>query len=172
VLESFRKSVADRQEKVVQQPKELVRADEKGLIQVLLSEIDGREHLIAEFDNVAILERLATRRIFQAIRAVHASGGNLTFDAVTARLEQDDQTVLAELLLSEGADDGEQTLDYGRRCLESLLRSEEQLRRSELKAQVKQAEREGNVLEALRLAQELERVERQARALRAQERGV
>jgi DNA primase len=172
VLDSFRKSVTDRQEKAIELPKELVRADEKGLIQVLLSEIDGRDRLIAEFDNVAILDRLATRRVFQAIRAVYASGGSLTFDAVNARLEQADQNVLAELLLSEGADSGEQNLEYGRRCLESLMRSEGQLRRSELKAQVKQAEREGNVIEALRLAQELERLEREARAWRAQEKGA
>jgi DNA primase len=169
VLESFRKSVADRQERTIEPPKELMRADEKGLIQFLLSEIDGRERLIEEFDKASILERLGTRRIFQAIRAVHASGANLTFDAVNARLEPGDQTVLAELLLSEGADDDEQSMDYGRRCLESLLRSEDQLRRSDLKAQVKQAEREGNVAEALRLAQELERLEREARAWRAQE---
>jgi DNA primase len=172
VLDSFRKSVADRQEKAIQAPKEQVRADEKGLIQVLLSEIDGRDRLIAEFDNAAILDRVATRRIFQAIRAVYASGGSLNFDAVNARLEQDDQNVLAELLLSEEADSGEQNLDYGRRCLESLMRSEGQLRRSELKTLVKQAEREGKVHEALRLAQELERLEREARAWRAQEKGA
>jgi hypothetical protein len=172
VLESFRKSVADRQEKAIEAPKELVRADEKGLIQVLLSEIEGRERLITGFENVVILERLATRRIFQAIRAVHASGGSLKFDAVNARLEQDDQNVLAELLLSEGAEGDEQNLDYGKRCLESLMRSEGQLRRSELKAQIKQAEREGHVLEALRLAQELQRLECEARAWRAQEKGA
>jgi DNA primase len=173
VLESFRKSVADRQEKAIAQPQELVRADEKGLIQILLSEIHGREGLIAELDDLAILERLPTRRIFQAIRAVHAGGGSLTFDSVNARLEQGDQNVLAELLLSEGAEGDEQSLDYGRRCLKSLMRSEEQLRRAELKAQIKQAEREGNVLEALRLAQELERLERATRAWRgAQEKGA
>jgi len=172
VLESFRKSVADRQEKPIERPKEFVRADEKGLIQVLLSAIDGRERLMAGLEDTAILERLATRRIFQAIRAVHASGGSLTFDAVNTRLEPDDQNLLAELLLSEEADGGEQDLMHGRLCLESLLRSEEQLRRAELKAQVKQAERAGDVIEALRLAQELERLERQARVLTSKGRPV
>ena len=83
-----------------------------------------------------------------------------------------DGSYLSELLLSEGAEGDEQSLDYGRRCLKSLMRSEEQLRRAELKAQIKQAEREGNVLEALRLAQELERLERATRAWRAQEKGA
>ena len=87
-------------------------------------------------------------------------------------MEEGDQNLVAELLLSPEADASEQNLDYGWRCLKSLMRSEEQLRRTELKSRIKQAEREGNVLEALRLAQELERLERDARTGRAQERGA
>jgi DNA primase len=171
VLESFRKAAADRQDATLARPKETLRADEKGLIHVLLSEIDGRRGLIAELENASILDRLATRRIFQAIRAVGGAGEPVTFGAVNARLEDNDQSLLAEILLSEETLSSEENLsitnnaeqaglEYGRRCLESLLRSEEQMRRAELKAQVKLAERAGNVREALRLAEELERLER------------
>jgi DNA primase len=160
VLESFRKAAADRQDAPMARPKETLRADEKGLIHVLLSETEGRHGLIAELENALILDRLATRRIFQAIRAVNAGGESVTFAAVNARLEDNDQSLLAEVLLSEETNEEQMGLEYGRRCLESLLRSEEQMRRAELKAQVKQAERSGNVREALRLAQELERLER------------
>jgi DNA primase len=160
VLESFRKSAADRQDAPLARAKETLRADEKGLIHVLLSEIDGRHGLIAELENASILDRLATRRIFQAIRAVAAADEAVTFAAVSARLEDSDQSLLAEVLLSEETNEDHLSLEYGKRCLESLLRSDEQLRRAELKAQVKQAERAGNVHEALRLAQELERLER------------
>jgi DNA primase len=160
VLESFRKAAADRQDAPMARPKETLRADEKGLIHVLLSETEGRHGLIAELENALILDRLATRRIFQAIRAVNAGGESVTFAAVNARLEDNDQSLLAEVLLSEETNEEQMGLEYGRRCLESLLRSEEQMRRAELKALVKQAERSGNVREALRLAQELERLER------------
>jgi DNA primase len=166
VLESFRKAAADRQDAPIERPKETLRADEKGLIHVLLSEIEECRSLIAELENASILDRLATRRIFQAIRVVNAAGGPVTFDAVNARLEDSDQSLLAEILfseetsLSDEANAEHSDMEYGKRCLESLLRSEEQLRRAELKAQVKQAERAGNVREALRLTQELERLER------------
>ncbi|PWU08631.1 MAG: DNA primase [Terriglobia bacterium] len=162
VLESFRKSVADRQERTIEQPKETVRADEKGLIHVLFA--GGNAPLLDALDEVPILERLATRGIFQAIRAVHASGEEVTFDAVNARIEEHDRVLLAEVLLSEEAETQEPDLEYGQRCLESMRLSGEQLRRSELKAQVKQAERAGNLMEALRLAQELERLERERAA--------
>ncbi|HEY7391996.1 MAG TPA: DNA primase [Bryobacteraceae bacterium] len=160
VLESFRKAAADRQDAPLAPPKEMLRADEKGLIDVLLSEIEGRRGLIAELENASILDRLITRRIFQAIRAVDAAGEAVTFAAINARLEDSDQSLLAEILLAEETGEERAGLEYGKRCLESLLRSEGQMRRAELKAQVKQAERAGNVREALRLAQELERLER------------
>ncbi|HUI80512.1 MAG TPA: DNA primase [Bryobacteraceae bacterium] len=160
VLESFRKTIGDRQEKTIQRPPETIRADEKGLIHVLLSDIEGRESLLAELDNVEILARVPTRQIFQAIRAVHASGAAVSFDAVNARLEENDRTLLAQVLFSEEVEGHEMNWEYGSRCLESLRRSDEQLRRSELKAQVKQAERAGDVREALRLAQELADLER------------
>jgi DNA primase len=164
VLESFRKTVADRQERIIERPREVIRADEKGLLHVLLSDADGRESLVGELENVEILERIATRAIYQTIRALHAAGAAVTFDAVNARLQPGDQTLLAEVLFSEDADSHELDWEYGRRCLESMRHSEEQMRRAELKAQVRQAERAGDMMEALRLAQELERLERRGAA--------
>ena len=164
VLESFRKAVADRQEKTLERPREIVRADERGLLQVLLSDAEGREALIGELETVEILDRIATRRIYQAIRTLQGSGAAVTYDAVHARLEENDQVLLAEALLSEDAESHELTAEYGRRCLESMRRSEAQMRRAELKAQVKQAERAGNLAEALRLSQELMRLEQRGAA--------
>jgi len=160
VLESFRKAVADRRESAIEQPKETLRADERGLLDVLLSDIDGREQLIGELDEIEILDRIATRGIYKVIRALHAAGDPVTFDAVNGRLEQPDQILLAHALLSEEGEVQELSIEYGKRCLESMRRSEQQIRRAELKAQVKQAERAGNLAEALRLSEELSRLER------------
>jgi hypothetical protein len=159
VLDSFRKTVADRQEMIVARPKETIRADEKGLIQVLLSDAEGRDALFAELENAAILERLRTRGIYQAIRTVNASGGVVTFDAVNARLDENDKILLAEVLLAEEPEGQELDIQYGFRCLQRLRLSDDQMRLAELKAQVKQAERAGNMAEALRLLNELARLE-------------
>jgi DNA primase len=164
VLESFRKAVTDRRQKTIGRPKETVRPDEKGLLEVLLSDAEGRNRLIGELETIEILDRVAARRIFQAIRALHAGGSPVTFDAVSSRLEEADQILLAETLLSDDAESHEINLEYGSRCLESMRRSEQQLRRAELKAQVKQAERAGNLAEALRLSEELTRLERRGAA--------
>jgi len=160
VLDNFRKAVADRREKTIEQPKEPIRADEKGLLNVLLSQTEGRDLLLAEMEKIEILERIPTRRIYQAVTAVHASGAPVTFDAVRARLEEADQNLLAEVIFAAEGDGHEITLDYGRQCLERLRQSEGELRRMQLKTRVKEAERAGNQVEALRLLEELQQMER------------
>ena len=164
VLESFRKAVADRRDKTIARPKETVRADERGLLEVLLSDVEGREELIGALEQIEILDRIATRGIYRAIRALRAGGAAVTYNAVSGRLEESDRILLAEVLLSEDSESHDVNLDYGRRCLDSMRRSEEHLRRAELKQQVKQAERAGNLAEALRLSEELMRLERRGAA--------
>jgi DNA primase len=153
VLDSFRKAVADRKENTIERPKETVRVDEKGLLSVLLSDVEGRESLLADLEKLDILDRLVTRRIYQAVLGVHSSGAALTFDAVSSRLEPDDQSALAEAILSEEVEGRENTLEYGRQCLESLRRFSAGLRSSELEVRVGQAERDGDIKEAFRVAQ-------------------
>ena len=91
---------------------------------------------------------------------MHAGGAPLGFDDVNARLEEADQ-MLAEAVLSDGC---------GRRRLHAGIRDgsvwracgaqTEQQRRAQLKARIKEAERAGNLAEALRLAEDLQKLER------------
>ncbi len=160
VLDSFRKAAADRKEARLERPKEIIRADERGLLNVLLSDAPGREALLRDLSKIEILNRLSTRRLFEALMAAHAGGAPVTFDAVSARLEAQDQNLLAEVALSEDAEAHEITEEYGRQCLESLLRSGERNRRTDIKTRIREAERGGDMAEAVRLARELEAMER------------
>jgi DNA primase len=162
VLDSFLKNVSDRKESTIRQPKEPVRVDEKGLLSVLLSGVNGRELLLADLEKLDILDRLATRRIYQAVLGIHSSGANLTFDAVSSRLEPEDQSALAEAVLSEEVEGREITLEYGRQCLESLRRSDDQGRCRDLKVRIREVERAGNTAEVMRLLKELQSLERTA----------
>ena len=165
VLETFRRAASDRQEKTIARPKEVLRPDERGLLNVLLAGVEGGEDLLAQLPAVDVLSQLPTRRIYEAVAAVHNSGGVVTLNALHSRLEEADQHLIADVLLSEEADGHEPSLAYGRQCLDSLLRAGELNRRAELKTRVKQAERAGDLMEALRLAAELQKME-QARGER------
>jgi DNA primase len=159
VLDAFKKSVADRNERSIQPPVEMVRPDEKGLLNVLLSDIEARNVLLDELPKLAILQRLAARRIFQAIQTIREADAPLDFDGVNSRLEEADQRLLAVAVLSADGDGHDLTLEYGMQCLNSLRRSDYQQRVQELKRRIKEAERT-DIREALRLAQELQTLER------------
>jgi DNA primase len=159
VLDAFQKSVADRKEPM-RQPAEAIRADEAGLLHVLLSDIEGRDGLVTQLEKIEILRRVAMRRIFQALLAVTGAGLPLTYDAVNSRLEDTDQNLLAATLLSPDADKHDFTLEYGMQCMDSLRRYDDLQRRQEMKTRIKEAERTGNLAEALRLAGELQKLER------------
>jgi len=163
VLDSFLKNVADRKDAALERPQELARVDEKGLLSVLLSDLQGRESLLADLENLDILDRLVTSRIYHALLGVYSTGSPITFDAVSSRLEPRDQSALAEAVLSEEIEGRDNTLEYGRQCLESLRRSGDQRRIRDLKVLVKDAERAGDTAGVMRLLKELQSLERSAR---------
>jgi hypothetical protein len=85
---------------------------------------------------------------------------------VNSRLEESDQNLLAVTVLMADTEGHDLTLEFGMQCMESLRRSGHQQRVQEVKRSIKEAERTGNLREALRLAQELQNMERQAGSTR------
>jgi DNA primase len=160
VLDDFRKSAADRQEKIIELPKTSIKPEQRHLIAVLLSNAEGREQLIEDLAQIETLDRLDMRRILQAIIAVHASGGKATFDAVAARLEDNDRRILAEMLFAEDPAAEEFGIDWGRKCIERLRDADVRQRYMELKTRINELERAGKLEEAMRLMGELGRLDR------------
>jgi DNA primase len=169
VLENFRKAAMDRRDKKVAPVREPLRADEKILLNLLVSDAEARHELIPELERLPAVEQFATRRIFKALFGLHA-GGAVTYEELHARLEEGDQELLASAVLRDETDGSAVSLSLGEECLRSLQRSGVQdahgvlIHRTPqvaaLKARVKEAERSGNVQEALRLAKELHDLER------------
>jgi DNA primase len=166
VLDSFRKSAADRQEKYIELPKTAIRPDERGLINVLLSNAEGCDRLIEDLMRVETLGRLDTRRILQAIIAVHAAGGSVTFDAVSARLEDNDRRILAEMLFAEDPAVEEFGIEWGRKCIARLLDADERQRYLQLKTRINELERAGKLDDAMLLMQELGKLKQGSAASR------
>jgi DNA primase len=161
VLDSFKKAVADRQESKLQRPTAVLRHDERMLINALLTNPALAPDTVAELKSMESLATFSARRIFQAIFALEAGGGRLDFEALHARLEEEDQKLLAHAALG---DDVEVSDEEFAAAMGSFRRSEGEHRRGELKRRIKEAERSGNWNEALRLAAELQAMERDARA--------
>lgn len=160
VLENFRKSAADRRERKPARVAEPLRADEKILLQLLLANPEARHELVPRLQELPAIEQFATRRIFQALFALDAGGGRIDYEELHARLEENDQELLASAVLRDETNEAGVSLPQGEACLRSLERSSLKGRLTALKTRVREAERAGDLNEALRLAEELRQLER------------
>jgi DNA primase len=160
VLDSFRKAVAERRDRPLEGPKIALRHDERMLLNALLAQPEMRNEVIGELKSIETIDSFSSRRIFQAIFALHDAGGRLSFEEVHARLEESDRDLLAQAVLNEDARASHQEVLA---AIESVRRTGERQRQSQLKARIHESERAGNWEEALRLTGELQGLERAAR---------
>jgi DNA primase len=154
-IRSAAKSRTDKKTAPVRGP---LRPDEKILLNLLLSNRDARQELIPRLEQLPAVEQFATRRIFKALFTLN-SGGEFGYEELHARLEEGDQEILAAAVLQDETNASVNTLELGEECVRSLERSGVKTEVAALKARVKDAERTGNLQEALRLAAELHRLE-------------
>jgi DNA primase len=163
VIDAFKKAAVDRQEKTLEPPKIPLRHDERVLLNALLAEPEMWSEVIGELKSIETIDSFSSRRIFQAIFALHEAGGRLSFEEVHARLEESDQSLLAQAVLSEDARTSHEEVLA---AIEKMRRTGEQQRRSQLKARIYESERAGNWEEALRLTGELQGLDQAARGRR------
>jgi hypothetical protein len=103
------------------------------------------------------LKQLTTAPIFETLIAMHDAGETISFNTLHERVHPSLQESLAAAVLdSSGA--GGATLEAGMACVEALRRVERENTLRELKTQIKSAEREGRIKDALDLAQQLSKV--------------
>jgi DNA primase len=160
VLDSFKKAVANRQESKFERPTATLRHDEKILINAMLTQPDRLGESIAELKAMEVISTFPSRRIFQAIFTLEAGGARLDFEALHARLEEDDQQLLAVAALGDDVEAPEEEVAA---AMASVRRSEAEHRRADLKRRIKEFERAGDWNEAIRLTAELQSMERGAR---------
>jgi len=155
VLENFRKAAADRRERTATVTPEPPRAVERFLLNLLLASAEAREEFIPKLERMPAVERFATHRIFRTIFALDAAESEGIFEQVHARLEERDRDLLTATVFAAEAEDQALSLEQGRACLEALEASGHKAQLAELKFRIKEAERSGNLAEALRLTGQL-----------------
>jgi DNA primase len=156
VLDHFKKVAGQRQEKTIEAPRSMLRPSDRILLAALLTEPEWREVIINHLRGMESFESLESGRIFEAALAVAKDGGSIGYEEIHARLEPADQELLAHALLK---DDCEITQEEVAAALEKMRRTAEEIKRSQLKARILEADRMRNIAEAFRLAAELERLE-------------
>jgi hypothetical protein len=159
-LDEFRKAVNGRRPEMAPAAVAPLSANEKLLLRLLLANPDAPDALLPGLQEAAALRQVPTRRIFETIFSLHGAGERIGFNDVHDRLTEDDRALLSAAVLLQESEGAGLSVEQGIACLRSLQTADIETKRAELKARVKEAERAGNLAEALRLSEELNRVRR------------
>ncbi len=163
LVEHFRKAAIQRSERAMQDAVEPVRAVEKMLLNALLSSAEVRKEIVPRLRSMALVERFVTAPIFRALFALCGEEDRFSFAALEGRLEERERELLASVIFADEVGEEAYSLEQARACLERLMAQERAAERAALRARVREAERAGDLAEALRLTEELSRLEKAER---------
>jgi DNA primase len=164
LVEHFRKAAIQRSERPLRDAAEPVRAVEKILLNALLSSAEVRREMVPRLRSMRQVERFATASIFRALFALCGEEEDrFSFAALEGRLEERERELLASVIFADEVGEEACSLEQARACLERLVAEERAAERAGLRARVREAERAGDLAEALRLTEELSRREQAER---------
>jgi DNA primase len=160
VLDRFRKAATERRPvDPGREPAVTVPAVERILLNALLASGQAREEVLPVLDS-NITENLVIKEILAVLRQAAVSGDQLSFAALDARLEGDQQALLHQVVAADDTSDEREAWEQAHACLRRLQGDLRKRQANELRSKVKSAEREGRVEEALAWMMELSRLER------------
>jgi len=155
VLENFRKMAADKRDTVPQSAVQQLTESDRILLSVLLSDPESHGALLPELKQVNGLELSPAKHIYAALFALADSGAPLSLASLHDRLEDPDRKMLSACLLSQNANEHGVTLEAARACLSAWKRRDAEQRVAQLKARIREAERNGDLATAISLTKNL-----------------
>ncbi len=137
-----------------------VPANERLLVACMLTSADARAVIRHYFAEAGHLEVLELKTIFEAALSADAPGAGFSLAAVVASLDSRSQRIISEISFSESGVTEEHAAEQAIDCLKRLEEKSIQKKYDQLKKRVREAEAEGNLDEAFRLTEELDRATR------------
>ncbi len=135
---------------------------ERLLLHSLLASEMARAEVIPELSSLSAVDRFVSRNVFQALFAMHSDGGMFRFSDLEGRLSEADRDLLSSAVFADEVLEEEKAAEQAIACLRSLKSQDPRSEVAALRARIKAAERQGDLQEAMRLAQELDQKSRAA----------
>jgi DNA primase len=124
---------------------------ERLLLHALLGSEAARSLTIPELRELAAIDRFVARNIFKALFAMHSDGAPFRFADLEGRLSEADRDLLSAIVFADEILEEEKAAEQALACLRSLKSQDPQAELAALRAQVKAAEKAGDMQEAMRL---------------------
>jgi DNA primase len=134
-----------------------VPPNERLLLNSLLISEEARMEAIPQLRQTPAIDRFVTKHVFKAIFAMHGDGSPFRFADLEGRLADADRDLLSAVIFADEVLEEGKAHEQALACLRSLQAQDPKSEVAALRAQIKAAERDGNLGEAIRLAEELDR---------------
>jgi DNA primase len=135
-------------------------ATERLLLHSLLASDQARAQVIPELSVLGAVDRFVSRNVFHALFAMHSDGGPFRFSDLEGRLSEADRDLLSSAVFADEVLEEEKAAEQAMACLRSLKSQDPRSEAAALRARIKAAERQGDLPEAMRLAEAEARLRR------------
>ena len=156
VLDEFRRAATERRSKSVPSMEAEIPGAEKLLVNSLLISSEARQEILPKIMSMQVFDKMRTKRILQAL-AVAGGGQSFSFSDLEGRLNDRERDLLERLIFADDISAGEQALEQAWGCFRALENQNMELQHAALRDMVVAAERRGDLTEAMRLMEELNR---------------
>lgn len=137
---------------------------ERLLLNSLLASEAARTEVLPELRHLAAIHRFTTKNLFSALFSIHGEGVPFRLADLEGRLSEADRDLLSTVIFADEVLEEGKAAEQALACLRSLKAQDPKSEVAALRAQIKAAERDGNIQEAIRLAEELDRRSRRESA--------
>jgi DNA primase len=162
IRQSMRRTAAPDRVQRAPEVASAIPPNEKLLIASLLISAEARGAIKHYVAGTNILHILELRGIFETALALDAEGVSFSLEALASRLEPRLQRILTELSFSDLGLCEEDAPQQALHCLRALEMKSVNVECEALRRRIRESEQSGNVAEAMRLADELDRIKRAA----------
>jgi DNA primase len=131
--------------------KPVVPLEERILLKALLASEEARVTVIPGLREATGLTAYATKNILNAMFSMHEDGAPYRFADLEGRLSETDRDLLSTVIFADDRVREDEALRVATDCLRRLKGRDPQAALADLRAQVKAAERAGDMREAMRL---------------------
>ncbi|MBI3279744.1 MAG: DNA primase [Acidobacteria bacterium] len=156
VLREFRKQPRGRDSGADQSAVPALRRIEVRVIRFLLADSRSRSAIFPHLCDNAAVAGFQTGALVRQICALHEHAPDFSFSELRDRLSEADKAMLESLILADNCDQGDgDSVEQVIQALESECR---QFRVADLRSRIRDAERRGDLAEALRLTEQMSQV--------------
>jgi DNA primase len=134
-----------------------IHPKEKVLVNLLLRSEEARREVMPKIRGLRTLQQLRLWPLLQVMLQLEESGEKWGFEDVDVRLRQDEKNLLAAAAFADAVDVDEASLEQALAFLPKLERKEKEAGITDIKDQIREAEKAGDLAEAMRLMEELNR---------------